>query len=93
MNLAGGIAELRGFVRGDYDPVRSEAQRFTALVPTRAIFEYAGRDIDWLPLGKAELGVTTLIGERVKVRVSGGVNLPGFHIVNVGFSYLLGHDR
>jgi hypothetical protein len=93
LNLAGGIGQLRGFVRGEYDPYRSDAQSFTALIPTRDIFEYAGRAVDWLPLAKVELGVTTLVGDRAKIRVSGGLNVPGFQIINVSFSYLLGQDR
>ncbi len=93
INLAGGLAQLRGFVRGEFDPLSPGAQSFTALVPTRDIFEYGGRTIDWLPLGKAELGVTTLIGDRAKVRISSGLNLPGYQLVNVSFSYLLGQDR
>jgi hypothetical protein len=93
LNLAGGISQFRGFVRGEYVPASATAQSFTALVPTRDIFDYAGRDVEWLPLAKVELGVTTLVGERAKVRVSGGLNLPGYQIINISFSYLLGQDR
>jgi hypothetical protein len=92
-NLAGGIAQVRGFVRGEYQPFSSTAQSFTALVPTRGIFEYVGREVDWLPLGRAELGVTTLLGDRAKVRVTSGFNFPGYEVVNFSFSYLLGQDR
>ena len=93
VNVAGGIAQVRGFVRGEYHPFTPGAQSFTAVVPTRGIFEYAGRDVDWLPIAKAELGVATLIGYRAKVRVSGGLNLPGYQMINISFSYLLGQDR
>jgi hypothetical protein len=93
VSLAGGIAQVRGFVRGEYQPVSPTAQSFTALVPIRGIFEYVGRDVDWLPLGRAEFGVATLIGYRAKVRVSSGFNFPGYELVNVSFSYLLGQDR
>jgi len=34
-----------------------------------------------------------LVCERVKVRVSGGFNMPGIQVVSVSFSYLLGQDR
>jgi hypothetical protein len=34
-----------------------------------------------------------LIGERLKLRVSGGFNMPGFQVVSLSFSYLLGQDR
>jgi hypothetical protein len=93
VNLAGGIAQIRGFVRGEYDPFSADAESFTATVPSREIFEYTGRDIDWLPIAKAQLAVAALVGERAKVRIGGGINLPGYEIVNVSFSYLLGRDR
>jgi hypothetical protein len=93
LNLAGGVAQIRGFVRGQYQPFDAQAQSFSALVPARDIFEYAGRTVDWLPIAKVELGVATMLGDRAKVRVSGGLNLPGFQVVNVTFSYLLGQDR
>lgn len=93
VNLAGGLAQIRGFVRGEYDPLSADAESFTAMVPSRDVFEYTGRDVSWLPTAKAQLAVATLIGERAKVRVGGGLNLPGYEFVNVSFSYLLGRDR
>jgi hypothetical protein len=91
INLAGGLAQLRGFVRGEFDSASS--QSLSAVIATRDIFEYAGRDIDWLPLAKAEVGLTATLGDRAKVRVGGGLNVPGFQIINISVSYLLGHDR
>ena len=93
VHLAGGIAQLRGFVRGEYDPASADAESFTALVPSRDVFEYTGRNIDWLPIAKVQFAVATLLGERAKIRVGGGLNLPGYEMVNVSFSYLLGRDR
>jgi hypothetical protein len=93
VNLAGGIAQIRGFVRGEYEPLSADAESFTAVVPSRDVFEYTGRDVSWLPIAKAQLAVATLIGERAKIRVAGGLNLPGYEVVNVSFSYLLGRDR
>jgi hypothetical protein len=93
VNLAGGIAQVRGFVRGVYDPFSADAESFTALVPSREMFEYTGRDVDWLPIAKAQLAVATLIGERAKIRIGAGLNLPGYELFNVSFSYLLGRDR
>ena len=55
--------------------------------------DVTGRQIDWIPVGRAELGAATLVGERLKVRVSGGFNMPGFQVVSVSFSYLLGQDK
>jgi hypothetical protein len=89
VNLGGGIAQLRGFVSGVQ--VGPTTTNFT--LPFPEAFVVAGSEIDWLPLGRAELGAATLIGERLKIRVSGGFNMPGFQIVSLSFSYLLGQDR
>ena len=89
VNLGGGIGALRGFVSGTY--VGTTTADFT--LPFPEAFVVAGREIDWIPIGRAELAAAAMIGERLKVRVSGGLNLPGFQIVSVSFSYLLGQDR
>lgn len=88
-NLGGGIAQLRGFVSGVY--VGDTGTTFT--LPFQDAFAVAGQEIDWLPLARAELAAAVPIGERLKVRVSGGFNMPGFQIVSLSFSYLLGQDR
>lgn len=89
VNLGGGIAQLRGFVTGAY--VGTTSTNFT--LPFPEAFSVTGREIDWLPLGRAELAAAALVGDRLKVRVSGGFNMPGFQVVSVSFSYLLGQDR
>ena len=88
-NLGGGSAQLLGFVTGTY--VGTTSTNFT--VPFPEAFNVTGREIDWLPLGRAELAAAAMVGERLKVRVSGGFNMPGFQVVSVSFSYLLGQDR
>jgi hypothetical protein len=88
-NLGGGIAQLRGFVSG----VQVSGTSTTFTLPFPEAFVVAGREIDWLPVGRAELGAATLIGERLKIRVSGGFNMPGFQVISLSFSYLLGQDR
>jgi hypothetical protein len=89
VNLGGGIAQLRGFVTGRQTGATSTD--FT--LPFPEAFVVTGQEIDWMPLARAELGAATLIGERFKVRVSGGFNMPGFQIISLSFSYLLGQDR
>jgi hypothetical protein len=89
VNLGGGIAQLRGFVTGRQTGVTTTD--FT--LPFPEAFVVTGREIDWMPLGRAEIGAATLIGDRLKVRVSGGFNMPGFQIISLSFSYLLGQDR
>jgi hypothetical protein len=88
-NVGGGIAQLRGFVTGVQ--LGTTSTNFT--LPFPEAFVVAGREIDWLPVGRAEIGAATLIGERLKVRVSGGFNMPGFQVASLSFSYLLGRDR
>jgi hypothetical protein len=88
-NLGGGIAQLRGFVSG----VQLGTTSTSFTLPFPEAFVVAGREIDWLPVGRAEIGAATLIGERLKLRVSGGFNMPGFQVVSLSFSYLLGQDR
>ena len=89
VNLGGGISQLRGFVTG----VQLGATSSSFSLPFPEAFVVAGREIDWLPLGRAELGAATIIGERLKIRVSGGFNMPGFQVISFSFSYLLGQDR
>jgi hypothetical protein len=88
-NLGGGIAQLRGFVTG----VQLGSVTSSFSLPFPEAFVVAGREIDWLPVGRAELGAAVLAGERLKIRVSGGFNMPGFHIISLSFSYLLGQDQ
>ncbi len=88
-NLGGGVAQLRGFVTGTFTSTTSA--NFT--LPFSEAFGVTGRQIDWLPLARAELAAAILAGERMKIRVSGGFNMPGFQVVSLSFSYLLGQDR
>jgi hypothetical protein len=89
LNLGGGVAQLRGFVTGTY--VGTTSTDFT--LPFPDALAVTGRQIDWAPIGRAELAVATLVGERLKVKVSGGFNMPGFQVASVSFSYLLGRDQ
>lgn len=89
LNLGGGIAQLRGFISGTF--IDATSTDFT--LPFPDVLAVKGRQIDWAPVGRAELAVATLVGERLKVRVSGGFNMPGFQVVSLSFSYLLGQDR
>jgi phage antirepressor YoqD-like protein len=89
VNLGGGMAQLRGFVTGAY--VGTTSTNFT--LPFSDALGVTRREIDWIPIGRAELAAATLVGERLKVRVSGGFNMPGFQVVSLSFSYLLGQDK
>ena len=89
VNLGGGIAQLRGFVSGRQVGVTTTD--FT--LPFPEAFVVTGQEIDWMPLARAELAAAVQAGDRLKIRVSGGFNMPGFQVVSLSFSYLLGQDR
>lgn len=88
VNLGGGLAQMRGFVTGSVDPGDGTAIR--APIGFSELFTLAGRDIDILPLARAELAVAAMIGDRTKVRVGSGFNMPGIQIVSVSLSVLMG---
>jgi hypothetical protein len=45
--------------------------------------------VDPVPIGRAELSVGFILGNNVKVRASGGMNIPGSHIFSVTTSVFL----
>lgn len=93
VNLAGGAGQLRGYVDASYVPSNPTQTRANALVRTADIFDYVDKHITWLPMAKAELGAAVLAGDRVKVRITGGFNFPGYEVASVSVTYLMGHDR
>ena len=93
INVGIGFAQMRGFAEGQYFAPTAGAAPQRTVVRTSELFEFVGREIRWMGIGKAELGVATLVGERLKVRVSGGLNFPGYQVASVSISYLMGHDR
>jgi hypothetical protein len=88
-NVGGGVAQLRGFGTGS---VEGPGSALSAPIRFADIFELAGRDLDIFPLARAEIAAAALIGERVKLRVGGGFNLPAVQVVSVSVSVLLGRD-
>ena len=94
-NLGGGVGTLRGFVHGSLIPTGGSSSTATDVtLPFSESFSLAtDQEVHVIPLGRAEIGAAALIGDRLKVRVSGGFNVPGFQVVSLSFSYLLGQDR
>lgn len=90
LNLGGGVAKLRGFLSGTVDQL--SGADITATIPFNDVFSLAGQDLRFFPLGRAELAVAALIGDRVKVRVGGGFNMPGIQVASVTVSVLTGRD-
>jgi len=89
VNLGGGVAQMRGFVTGSVDP-RGGGVAIQAPIGFSELFTLTGRDIDVFPLARAELAVAAMIGDRTKVRVGSGFNMPGVQIVSVSLSVLMG---
>lgn len=90
LNLGGGLAQMRGFLTGTVDQRQGGA--LSAQIPFKDVFSLAGQELEFFPLGRAELAVAALVGDRVKVRVGGGFNMPGIQMASVTVSVLLGND-
>jgi hypothetical protein len=97
MNLAGGVGKVSGAVeerRSEMDFVFDPVQRqmvpaFFDTVETNDIKEMlAGYDI--VPLAKVELAAAVLVAPGLKVRVSGGFNVPGYRAFGVTSTFLFG---
>jgi hypothetical protein len=43
-----------------------------------------------VPLGRIEVAVGGIVAPGIKIRVSGGLNFPGYHVASVTVVYLLG---
>lgn len=90
VNLGGGVAQMRGFVTGSVEAAGGVAIR--APIGFSELFELAGQKISVFPLARAEVAAAAMIGDRVKVRVGSGFNMPGVQLVSVTVSTLLGRD-
>lgn len=88
VNVGGGLAQMRGFVTGSVDP--GDGTAISAPIGFSELFALAGRDIDIFPLARAELAVAAMIGDRTKVRIGSGFNMPGIQVVSVSLSVLMG---
>jgi len=98
MNFAGGVARFKGrTVEYLYDPFVRSAEGFilsaTTQQPTVVMDGPQPRDlfiIKPVPLAKVEIGVAGILAPGLKVRVSGGLNIPGYHVGSVTVQYLFG---
>ncbi len=91
LNVGGGVAQMRGFVTGSIDPGNGTSIR--APIGFSELFELVGQKIEIFPLARAEVAVAAMVGDRVKVRVGSGFNMPGIQLASVSVSWLLGNDR
>jgi len=90
VNVGGGVAKMRGFVTGSVNPVGGTA--ISAPIGFTDLFALTGSNLSVLPLARVEIAGAGLIGDRVKVRVGGGFNMPGIQLASVSVSWLMGRD-
>jgi hypothetical protein len=100
MNLAIGIGQLRGtvdqsalfFAGTNGNPGSPVASFGAAPVDAKKLFAPFGHQIDWVPLGKVELAVAGIILPGLKVRASGGFNMPGTQKFSINAIYMFGAE-
>jgi hypothetical protein len=104
MIFGGGIGQLRGTVNraavvydgnsttGNEDDLGGEIGRVNEPgIPATELFAPLGFEIEYVPLFRTELAVTGIVAPGLKVRASGGFNMPGTQIFSVSAIYFFGH--
>jgi hypothetical protein len=88
--VGGGVAQMRGFLVGTLRQGNTPPVTTHLFLPE--LFELSGRDLKLFPIGRAEIAVNALLGDRVKLRVGSGFNMPGIQLFSISTSVLLGRD-
>lgn len=94
--FAAGIAEMQGtsdvfiehLVIDGTNATRNTDRLGT--VPFKTTLQDLPQDWDVVPIGRVELAVAVLATPGFKIRMSGGVNFPGYHRIGVYAQYLVG---
>ena len=95
MIFGGGIGQLRGTVNrhsevfinaGDVGQI----ENFNESVAATELFAPLGFEIKYVPLFRAELAVSGIVAPGLKVRASGGFNMPGTQIFSISAIYYFG---
>jgi hypothetical protein len=98
IEFGGGVAQVSGTAeRTVVTPIYApdpRTQRYTVTtaeersdVKARELFF---EELKTVPLGRLELAVATILAPGAKVRLSGGLNFPGYEVFSVTFVYLFG---
>ena len=87
VNLGGGVGKLDGEVR---ELTIAAGGTNEQAVEAAKLFAPAGVQFKIVPLFKLELAVAGILGPDLKVRASGGLNLPGYSVFNLSVSYFFG---
>jgi hypothetical protein len=89
-DVSGGLAQMRGFLTATVD--QKNTATVHAKIPFRELFRLGGRDVKIFPLARAQIAASVLAGDRVKVRIGGGLNMPAIEYVTITVSTLFGRE-
>jgi hypothetical protein len=87
MNFSGGVGTLKGTVNQQVIGLNGTTNE---TVEAKTLFMPGGTEFDVMPLGKVELAVAGILGPDLKIRVSGGFNMPGYSKFHLTVVYLIG---
>jgi hypothetical protein len=92
LNIGGGVGRMRGSIaRLTRQPVGfSDIIQSEDTVEASELFQPAGTQLKAVPLARLELAVAGIVAPGLKVRVGGGLNLPGYSRVSMDIVYLFG---
>jgi hypothetical protein len=95
MIFGGGLGQLRGTVNRHAEVIINagdvgQIENFNESVAATELFAPLGFEIEWVPLFRTELAVTGIVAPGLKVRASGGFNMPGTQIFSVSAIYFFG---
>ena len=91
LTLGGGVARFEGDVEGEIYGVdfgnagQVVAQQQLQSLPARDLVV-----IDVVPLADLQLSAAVIVAPGLKIRLSGGVSLPGYHVLSLTANYLFG---
>ena len=102
VDVAGGFGALTGTAeqqqpRNDFVPIRNAqgqiiGQTIVTTIESTIVDAKTLMVFDPTLLGRVEFAVAGLLGPRLKVRFSAGMNFPGSHVAGIGASYFFGRN-
>jgi hypothetical protein len=87
MNFAGGVGELNGTA---HETSVSRSGTVSQDVDASTLFAPGGKVIKAVPLGKIEFAVAGILAPDLKIRASGGFDMPGYDKFSLTLVYLFG---
>ena len=95
MIFGGGIGQLRGTVNRHAEVFvntgsEGQIENFSESVAATELFAPLGFEIEYVPLFRTELAATGIVAPGLKVRASGGFNMPGTQVFSLSAIYFFG---